>query len=360
MSIEINSTIRDIFLIIDAIQFSIYLELVIFSLYRAFRKKNTIKVNGRWAIIFASFGSIEIFSLLNIYFDYYSGELGIRTVFILNSISTLAIVFLFEYFYKRYQDTKYIITFLGFIIAFLTSIFYTDIMLKIIGIYYILLFGFTIAFFKRLITISSGSLRISVIIFTLSFYSLMIGNFIKNDITIQNLSEYGFDVVSTGFFARGLKITSILLMSVVLFNLPIFLEVNWRDSLINIIIIHKEVSVSIANFEFQPQANNKNINNHISEELVAGGMIGITTMLKEISQSKEELKVLDHSDVKILLEYGKNIIIALSVKEEMHIYREMMIELKEKIEKIFGSVLEKWHGDMRVFDPLNSLISTIF
>jgi hypothetical protein len=98
----------------------------------------------------------------------------------------------------------------------------------------------------------------------------------------------------------------------------------------------------------------------VAEELAAGGMIGITAMLKEISKSTENLKVIDHGDLKILLEHGPHIILALNVKEDMMIYRDKLAQLCESIEKLFSNIFESWDGNMKYFEPIKPLVESIF
>jgi hypothetical protein len=95
-------------------------------------------------------------------------------------------------------------------------------------------------------------------------------------------------------------------------------------------------------------------------DLVGGGMIGITTMLKEISQSSSDLQVINHGDQYILLEYGKSLIYAVVAKMEMKIYREKLISLRNLIEGFYGDILQSWNGKMEIFQPVKNLVKSEF
>ena len=102
------------------------------------------------------------------------------------------------------------------------------------------------------------------------------------------------------------------------------------------------------------------MNQEPSEVLVAGGMVGITAMLREISRSSEALKTIDHGDQKILLEHGFNFFIALNVLEEMKIYWDKLYRLRNLIEIFFKDLLKFWDGNMDYFKPLNNIIKNEF
>ncbi len=151
-----------------------------------------------------------------------------------------------------------------------------------------------------------------------------------------------------------------MIIAGVLFKLPIFFEVNWKESLIRIYIIHRHAGIPIFHKRFREQNEIDEDRPAMDEELVAGGMLGIATMLKEISQSSEDLKIIDHGDQKILLDYGDYFFIALNVQVEMKIYWDKMEQLKSIVAKYYNKFLVEWSGDMDVFSPIENIINEIF
>ena len=81
-------------------------------------------------------------------------------------------------------------------------------------------------------------------------------------------------------------------------------------------VIHRIIGVPIFHSKFQDIHVQQDDKHELDEDLIAGGMVGITAMLKEISQSSEELKIIDHSDQIIMLDHGENFFIALMVVEK--------------------------------------------
>ena len=159
---------------------------------------------------------------------------------------------------------------------------------------------------------------------------------------------------------KFLQTCAIIVISAVLFRLPIFFEVNWKNNLIQIFIIKSGAGISFFSMNFRDPSNEGELGSDIDEELVGGGMVGITTMLKEISKSTEELKTIDHGDQKILLEHSKFFFIALLVKSEMHIFNDKLRQLKAIIEKYYNNILENWDGSLDYFEPLGNIVIDIF
>jgi hypothetical protein len=180
---------------------------------------------------------------------------------------------------------------------------------------------------------------------------------------IAVLVSTGVDPLLFEISGRVIKLISFLVFFAVIQQLPIFLEVNWRENLVQIIIIHKNSGLSIFHQNFTEKDNQEEASETQDGDdmLVAGGFIGITTMLKEISQSSETMKLFDHGDVKLLCEYGENLLIILYAKEPMHIYWDKLARLRASIEKLFGETLNTWKGgDIGYFDPIKVLVKNEF
>ena len=84
-------------------------------------------------------------------------------------------------------------------------------------------------------------------------------------------------------------------------------------------IVHAINGLPICHSQFQASEQLEDPDRELSEELVAGGMVGIKTMLQEISRSTEDLKVIDHGDQKLLIQHSNYVFIVLNSKEEMRI-----------------------------------------
>ncbi len=355
----INGIFRDVFFAFDVVLVFVCIQIAFLFFINKSKNKGTFKTDLGWGLVFICFG---ILSLMNIYRVYYlSEELWIQNMKInslVGIIPGLIVVGIMENFYQQYRSTKFFFTIqasaIGVITFFtgelLTSVL-ADISLFFLGI-------FIIFFFKDLIKNSAGVVRRNIILFAIAFFILMFGSLITNPRVIANQLRIGVDVFVTGLIGRFVQMISLFVMALILFKTPIFFELDWRSKLVQIYVIHKVSSQSIFHNKFQ--ANPQEEKKELSEVLVAGGMTGISVILKEISQSKQELKRIDHGDYKIMLDHGTYIFIALIVTEEMRIYMDKITRVRKEIETFFEEILKSWNGDLEYFKPIAKIVSKEF
>jgi hypothetical protein len=357
--------LRDIFLILDGIQFFICIELALLFFIRGIKKKKGGRVNYGWGLVFSSFANI---ALMNIFLYYYlipnSPELwyaNIKLNSLIGGSPGLIIVAIMEKYYQKYHKTRFL--FSGFYLSVSLITFFTNELLTsfFANLSLFVLGFFILIFFKTLIEQSSGATKKNVILFTIAFFLFMGGILLTNPRVIENQVNYwDLNTDITGLIARIGLITSLFIMAVVLLEQPVFYELNWQDKLVQLIVIQKKIGVHLFHTKFQDIKFKTSEQKEIQESLIAGGMTGITAMLKEISQSSEELKVIDHGDQKILLEHGEYIIIALNVVEELRIFWDKLKKLREIIETIWGGVIKDFDGILEYFTPLEDIVEREF
>jgi len=355
---EYVGAVREFFIALDAIQLAICIELAMLFLFRGLRNKQTLKINVGWGLVYLCFSYIVAF---NIWRLFYAGpEVAITTLSKINFLlPLLSTIILMEYLLQRYQKTWHVFSILGISLSFIYILIpevagnlFTNITLVIL-----LVFG--ILFFGKFIKLSKGVVRKYILLFTFSFFLVIIGWMLGSPRNTELLLALGMDPLVHGSLARGVQIGSFILMAAVLLKLPIFFEVNWRENLIQLYIVVRDRGVPIFHTRFQ-ENDLEGSADEMVEDLVAGGMAGITAMLKELSQSTEELKTIDHGDLKILLAHGDNFFIALLTKEEMNIYWDRLKRLHRTIESLFGNILKAWDGNLAYFEPLKTIVREDF
>ncbi|HME55573.1 MAG TPA: hypothetical protein VKM55_25430 [Candidatus Lokiarchaeia archaeon] len=207
-------------------------------------------------------------------------------------------------------------------------------------VYYIfapLLICFTILFLCLLMSITSGSVR-------KSFFVVFVG-----------LCLYG---LGYAFSAELLKpifpakvFPSLLILAGLAFtgmgfiNIPSFQEIHWDDSLLHVFVFHIDTSVCIYDESLIKIGKDA----EISADLFSSGVSGIINIIKEMVQSEKKLKVLDHEDKKIILEYGEYITVALVTVRDLKILHEKLPWYISRIEGKFGAKFEHWNGEITQF-----------
>ena len=332
-------------------------------LVHAARRDRAWRVNLGWGVVFGGFSLLQASNIP--FFFYFPVDVYTQNAQIIGGLGILFVITIigqFEFFYQQFHKTRYVISMIGLGIGITYFIVPGSIGDALFAIYFLVLAVFVFSLFARLIRLATGRVRVNLIIFFIAFCTLMFGNFLNNQGLIAIVTNQGIDPMPFQISGRVIKLISFIALFGVLQQLPIFMEVNWQQNIVQLFIIHKTSGLSIfhqkfATSEVQDEAGKRDDN----DALVAGGFIGITTLLKEISQSTETLKLFDHGDVKILCEYGESLLIILYAKEEMHIYWDKLAHLRVAIEELFGETLKSWAGgDLGYFDPLKVLVKNEF
>jgi len=358
---QFQGEVRDLFLILDGIQIFICLEIAMLFIYRGLNNKSSMRVNLGWGLMFLMFGLAVYMNMIRIY--YLPEEEWLENIKIYSLIGItpgLVIIGIMEKFYQKYRETKYFFTIEATIIGIITF-FTNDLLTSILAnISLTLLAIFIVLFFKTIISQSTGVVRKNIVIFTIMFFLYVFGALLINPRVIANQERIGIDVIATGILGNIAQMVALFIIATVLFKMHIFFELEWRSKLIQLYVIYKISGVPIFHIRFQETPTSEGTRAVISETLAAGGIKGVSIMLKQISQSSEELKVIDHGDQQILLEHGEYIFIALYVFEEMRIFRDKIKQLRENIETYFEAILKNWDGTHAYFEPLKSIIQRDF
>lgn len=133
------------------------------------------------------------------------------------------------------------------------------------------------------------------------------------------------------------------------------IELDWPDSLYHMYIVH-ESGLLIYEYEFQ-----KDTEELASSDLISGGIIGLVTMLKEITKSKDKLRTIDHGNKKIMFLWGKNgnVIYVLITKYELFILRNKLEAFANTFEEYYGEkqlsleqgvAMEKWQDTKMIIE----------
>jgi hypothetical protein len=347
----------------DVIFIVIFVEIAVIFIYNETKNKGKFDFNLGWAVFFACFSIVQISLFYQRYFlpeeIWTEYEQPLRLIGMIPMVLALAVM---EYIFKEYKNTHYILTILSTILG-LFVIFIGGFITELITIiFFALLLAFGILFFKKLASLTSGAMKRNIIYFEILIIILLTIDNFEADFAIQNAYEAGVNVFLYLIIIQLIQITSIVCLALVLFKIPIFLELDWKENLDEMYIVHKINSVPIFSTKFQeiPVSADQKEPEGVDRDLVAGGMVGISAMLKEISKSSEDLNIIDHGDQFIILEHSQHIFIALIVKKQMRIYSEKMEELSNIIEKYYGHILENWDGGLDYFKPLDGIVENIF
>ncbi len=154
------------------------------------------------------------------------------------------------------------------------------------------------------------------------------------------------------FIGHMIFVSGIIFFAVGFWSLPSLKELEWRDKIKHLYII-LEGGVNIYDHSFI-------IEDTFQSDLMAGGISGITTLMQELTKSKERAEVIRQKDVQILFKYGKFITAALIAVEDLEILHFKLKKLVDEFEILFQYILPKWKGDLEIFSPVKVMVERIF
>lgn len=93
--------------------------------------------------------------------------------------------------------------------------------------------------------------------------------------------------------------------------------------------------------------------------LVSGALAGISTLIREITQTKNGLKKIDYGDGEIVFEKGEKITMVVFTTLSTEEMRNKIAEIVNKIETHYKDVLGKWNGDLSKFEDLQKYIKEL-
>jgi hypothetical protein len=82
--------------------------------------------------------------------------------------------------------------------------------------------------------------------------------------------------------------------------------------------------------------------------------------MAEIIKSEDQLRTVDHQDLKLLFEYGTYTTIVLISSENLHVYHSKLTEFSLKFEEKYQDLLSRWSGEIYGFDQTTDIIEEIF
>lgn len=110
----------------------------------------------------------------------------------------------------------------------------------------------------------------------------------------------------------------------------------------------------VYNYEFSKEAEQ-------DPGLISGMFSAITSFVKETTKSTEALKTIDHGDITILIEYGKNLFGALFIKgNQSSEIRTQLRNFVNNFQEKYQKSLEDWSGALAPFSDAEKLVNKTF
>ncbi|MHA1264970.1 MAG: hypothetical protein ACTSRS_07000 [Candidatus Helarchaeota archaeon] len=352
--------LQDFVLGLYFVEVTISFELFLFFIF-GWRREERLKkldITSILAVYFLCLGIGRIILIIHDFHlpDIYAPGDSMFTIFWLagtgiSLLGMVAFIYLAEIIIPK--NTHYLFTILS--CATLVSIFFVplktakDILYAMIPL--IFLIGF--AFLGYLIRKTYGKVRRNFVFIFIGQLIFGVGQGMNTDwIREWFINEQSFNILPIG---QLLIISGLGLIALAFWGLPSLSEIEWHSKIFNLYIITREHGICCLYYPFQEEKAGQ-----MAPQLVSGGVTGILSLVKEMTSSKQNLKEIDHEDIKILFEYGQYITAALLAEEDLNIVRFKLRQFVDEFEKRFQQKFIEWTGSIDEFEPAVELVVQIF
>ncbi|NVM01309.1 MAG: hypothetical protein HWN67_03175 [Candidatus Helarchaeota archaeon] len=347
---------------VNFIEMALELEIFMFFLLNAKRGLGEKGIHGTLSVRFSlAFLFMTIGRIFFIMWDYIIESSIVRIfAWIFAFLSLIFIIFVFYRVFDKYTPKLklYLSTSLliGIAVFLIYSIF--QFLLRVTLIFYLiaaivtslLIFPQIYAFAKCFIEIGS-EFRKYIVEVTIGLFSLVSGYVIASMHPFISL-EYSLIIKLMG---HTIFVVGIILIAIGFWGLPSIKALEWKEKIKHLFIIF-EGGVNIYDQSFIIEETEKTI----QSDLMAGGISGITTLMQELTKSKEKAEVIKQKDVHVIFKYGKYVTAALITIEDLEILHTKLKMLVEEFESLFQYILPDWKGDLDVFSPVKVMVKRVF
>lgn len=248
--------------------------------------------------------------------------------------------------------TKIIIIYtiiISILIPFVDKFYYSLFVLISVIIGYIHFTAFHLCLVKKF----QGKARRRFIFIFLGEISFLTSILIRAEESLNQYNEIVRNVIE--IFTIPMIILSLSIIFFGLLRFPVFLELNWKEKLKRFLIVNKESSEIVFEYDFQDKNNPKladsvsNINKP-EDFLYSKGLIAIREIIHIITKREISIHKVEQGDLIILIEEGEKIfsqyVFLLIVEENMRSLRQFLVILKQEFKDLYGIIL----SNMKILD----------
>ena len=140
-------------------------------------------------------------------------------------------------------------------------------------------------------------------------------------------------------------------------------ELEWPGAVKSLFVILRKSGVPIYSYDFEKgrSANSLSADTTVdSEVIIAGGLAGIRTMLKEIAKSSKDVNFIDHGDSTIIFTRGELVHLILFSRKYLELLKWKIDRLLRTIESVYEERLVNYNGELVQFRGISTLLEEEF
>ncbi len=305
-----------------------------------------------YGVLLFSFGLMVLWFLIA---DYFAPDYSVRLVYLnLGYFSTMIGAFLFIFTMERYKKFLFMRYFFSIGFFIMISIFVIALFIDVESsrilsrmfwpLFLFFLFIYLIDFSKRVQ--NREKIIVGLLKFLPGFALLVIGFAFTTDVLEEVIG------VNLRFYGALMELIAIFLLSFFFITLPPFSEFEWEQKMEHILVM------DFGGICLYDEALN-NDSDLIDQNLVAGAISSINILLEELTSDKGVV-VINKKGKSIILYPGKQVYGVMFCTEEMNYIKVLLKKFIDKFEAVYGKILEKWDGEVTIFQSTKTIVNEIF
>ncbi|MHA1143724.1 MAG: hypothetical protein ACTSRW_03235 [Candidatus Helarchaeota archaeon] len=130
-------------------------------------------------------------------------------------------------------------------------------------------------------------------------------------------------------------------------------ERHWERKIKHIYLFYKKTGAAI----FDRRVGGER---EVDSSLVTSALLGISSIVSEITKSDKPLKSISHFDSKIIFSHGNHVTAAIMADEDLHVIRNQLNGYVNEFELCYTEDLKDWNGDIERFKLAGKILSQYF
>jgi hypothetical protein len=200
----------------------------------------------------------------------------------------------------------------------------------------IFILAFPIIFIYNIYHNTGPKIRMRIILLIISIFIIYLG-------ILLNLEQSAEFIPDEGFVIIGYLLVAIGLLGIYqsFYRINVFNEIDWQKSLEELYIIHKKLLIPIyhQNLKIFPTETKKVSDNNTDMEFFSGGLVGINSLLKDISESKafgtKGISLIEQQGKFILIEHAEEAIICVIATKNFESLRYYLRKIRDAWETYY-------------------------
>lgn len=353
----IKGPFRGILLVIEWMIVFFFSELAFFFFRRVKKQKKEIRIlqYKPYILIFLGWSIMWVFYILG---DFYAESRFIRLlIFNIGYVVRIIIGLRFSYmmeknqiYFKKFLFTKtYAIMLLITIILFFVAVEYT----QIVSLFLFWL-PFVLFFLVYMIKLGSNpQFKQTRKIFKVK-YSFSIVGFVFITLGFGGTSDPMLGLLGWNIRLIGdiLQLIGVGILTFYFSSIPSLIEYEWQDKIDTLfVMVQSGICIYKKNFKKQLEED--------VEQGITGALASMKIVLEQLINKKGKSRIEKMGKV-ILIHPGQLITGIIIADEYLRSLEFLLDKFIRRIETIYFKILEKWGGEMEIFEPIEDMAKEIF